>query len=93
MELKHSKKIKRLYALVKTSKSTIGFFYGASSNKLGGCEMVLILSKVHFFMLIFVGGIGTITKDELLSLWGLLQFAVLICISYLCIFGDSKVTI
>ena len=68
MELKHAKKTNMLYALVKTSLSADGFLDGASSNNLCGCGMILILNKDHYFSLKLGGGIGTNTKDELLSL-------------------------
>ena len=55
--------------------------------------MVLRLNKNYYFTLRLGGGIGTNTKDELLSLWGLLKFAILIKISYICISGGSKVII
>ena len=55
--------------------------------------MVLYLNKDHYFTLRMGGGFGTNTKSELLSLWGLLQFAILIGISDICIFGYSKVII
>ena len=39
------------------------------------------------------GGQGSNTKDELMSLYGLLQFSAFIDISNISIFGDSKVLI
>ena len=93
MDINLSNKTKRRYLLGTTFFCAEGFFYGASSNFSYGYGMVLSLNKDHYFSLILGGGRGTNTKDELLSLWGLLQFSSLIGISYINIFGDSKVII
>ena len=63
MELKHSKKIKRLYDPVKTSHFDDFFFDGASSNNLCGCGMVLSLNTDHYFSLRLGGGIDTNKKN------------------------------
>ena len=55
--------------------------------------MVVILNKDHYFSLSTGGGQGTNTKDEIMSLYGLLQFVAYIGISDISIFGDSKILI
>ena len=53
--------------------------------------MVLVINKDHLFNLCLGGGLQSNTKDELLSLFGLLHFAPLNGISDISIFGDSKI--
>lgn len=55
--------------------------------------MVLRLNEEHYFTISMGGGKRSNTKDELLSLWGLLQFTALIGISDISIFWDPKVII
>ena len=52
--------------------------------------MVLVINKDHVFKLCMGGGLGSNTKYELLSLFGLLQLTSIIGISDINIDGDSK---
>ena len=88
-----SKKMKRTYPPGTTSFCAEGFFDGASSNSYCGCGMMLSLNKDHYFTLCLGGGKGSNTKADLMSFWGLLQFAAIIGISNINIFHDSKVLI
>ena len=71
----------------------MGYFDGASNNSSYGLGMVVNLNKDHYFSLSLGGGQGTNSKAELLSLYGLLQFAAYIGISDISICGDSKALI
>ena len=53
--------------------------------------MVLVLNKDHYFYIFMCEGLGSNTRDELLSLFSLLQFALLIGISDISIIGDYNV--
>ena len=89
----NNRKFKKNCPLVDVSSAVVGYFDGASNLNHCGCGMVLVLNKDHFFNLCMGGSLGSNTKAELLSLFGLLHFASLIVISDISVYGDSKVLI
>ena len=84
---------KKLFKPTEVSNGAIGFFDGASKLYNYGCGFVLNLSKDHFLYFSFGGGLGTNTKVELLSLYGLLLIASLLGVLDIGIYGDSKIII
>ena len=84
---------KKLFKLAEVSNGEVGFFDGASKLYNCGCGFVLNLSKDHFLYFSFDGGLGTNTKVELLSLYGLLLIVSLIGVFDISIYGDSKIII
>ena len=84
---------KKLFKPTEVSNGAIGFFDGASKLYNCGCGFVLNLRKDHLLYFSFGGGLGTNTKDELLSLFGLLLIDSLIEVSDISIYGDSKIII
>ena len=75
------------------SKGAVGFFDGASNHDFCGCGIVLVLSKDHFLHICLGGGLGSNTKDELLSLYGIMFIASHLGVLDISIFGDSKIII
>ena len=71
----------------------IGFFYGALNQEHCGCGMVIVINKDHFLYIYLGGGMGLNTKSKLLILYGLLLIASYIGVTYINIFGDSKIII
>ena len=75
------------------TNGVVGYFDGASKLDNCGCGFVLNLSKEHSLHIRFGGGLGTNTKVELLSLYGLLLIASLLGVLDIGIYGDSKIII
>ena len=73
--------------------SQLVFFYEASTNKIGGIGVHLLISKNHFYCIKMGCGLSTNTRSELLALWVLLVFTKNIGLPYLHIRGDSSAII
>ena len=80
-----------MFKKVNTIILRIGFVYGTSNEEHCGCGMVIVINKDHF--LYICGGLGSNTKAEILSLFGLLFIASHFGVSDISIFGDSKIII
>lgn len=68
----------------------LGYFDGAAQGGLCGAGMVLKLIADHEYHRMFLAGVGTNTRAELLALWGLLSFARNLNIEQLFSLGDSS---
>ena len=68
----------------------VGYFDGASNHDICGCGIVLFLSKEHFLQIRLGGSLGSNTKDELLSLYGLLLIASHLGVSEISILVIQK---
>lgn len=70
-------KRKRTHSFPSLDQSiSIRFFDGAEKNDQCGAGMILQIKSDHIIYLKMGVGIGTNTKAKLLSLWGLLWFAL-----------------
>lgn len=81
---------RRLFGMEPVYEYPVGFFDGASANRIGGVGVHIILSNEHYFHFKLGCSLSTNTQSELLALWILLVFAKLIGLPYLHLKGDSS---
>lgn len=72
-----------------------GFFDGASPGHppICGAGAILYLSKMHYYTIRYVPGMGSNNKAELTALCALLFHAEMIKLKKLQVFGDSQLVI
>ena len=82
---------RRTIALALILDFLVGFFDGASTNRMGGRGVHLLLSQDHYFCFKLGVGLSSNTRSELLALWTLLHCAKIMGLPTLHIHGDSAV--
>ena len=87
------KNIRRTIGPAPTLVFPVGFFDGASTNRMGGIGVQLLLSKDHYLCFKLGVGLSTNTKSELLALRTLLHYAKIMGLPNLHIHGESVVII
>ena len=67
----------------------IGFFDGASANKINGTGIYLMINNDYFYCVKMGCGDSTNTHAKLFALWVILTFANMLGLPYFHIRGDS----